>query len=179
MRQPYLLVIYHPVTTEYEQGFLDTNMLGATIVRASMQVVWIWPNMDAGADLVSKAIRVFRENISYMSPLRFFTGLPIELFAPCLNNCKAIVGNSSAGIRESSYLGIPSVNIGSRQNGRERANDVMDVPCETNQIADAIFKQYEHGNYAPSNLYGDGRASKRILETLKVHKVDIQKKLMY
>jgi UDP-N-acetylglucosamine 2-epimerase len=117
-----------------------------------VQTVWFWPNVDAGTDEVAKAIRVFREEkdpkhmhfIKYLSP---------EKFTALLRKCSCFVGNSSAGIKECSYLGIPSVNIGSRQEGRMRGPNVLDVPHDAAQIRSGIQKQLQHGTFEQSTVY--------------------------
>ena len=89
--------------------------------------------MDAGSDEINKGIRMFREKCS-PDYIHFFKSLPIELYAPLLKNAGCILGNSSSGIRESAFLGTPSVNIGSRQHGRERGKNVVDVGYDNSEI---------------------------------------------
>ena len=168
--KPYLLVSQHPVTTEYEDNYTNIGYTIRALQMApysdlNMPLVWIWPNMDGGSDGITKGIREFRES-GNVDNVHFFRGLPIELFAPLLNNAACIVGNSSAGIRESSFLGTPCVNIGTRQSGRERASNVVDCGHSVNEIREAVRFQMDHGKYAPSYLYGDGHAGKRIAEVL-------------
>lgn len=174
----YLVLIQHPVTTEYEENLVHVRETIAALERLRMPTVWILPNMDAGSDGVNKAIRMFREN-QRPDYIHFFKSLPIELFAPLLKNTACMVGNSSSGIRESAYLGTPSVNIGSRQHGRERGRNVIDVDYDSVQIEDAVRKQIAHGRYEPDHLYGDGHAAKRIVETLRTHEFIIQKTITY
>ena len=134
--------------------------------------------MDAGSDGVSKGIRVYREK---MNPafVHFFKSLPIELYAPLLNNARCIVGNSSSGIREAALLGVPSINIGTRQTGRERCDNVIDVEYDTEKIKDAIKRQLAHGRYTPNYLYGDGNSGEKIVQKLKEFNFTIQKKITY
>ena len=176
--QPYLVVIQHPVTTEYEKNLSNLNQTIRAIASLAMQTIWIWPNMDAGSDGISKGIRVFREaeNPDYV---HFFKSLSIEHFGPLLKNAACIVGNSSSGIRESAFLGVPSVNIGSRQFGRERGLNVKDVGYDANEIQNAILQQLEHGPYRPDFTYGDGDSGARIAEILTNFNFNIQKKMTY
>ena len=83
-----------------------------------------------------------------------------------LNNSKCIIGNSSSGLREGAYLGVPCVNIGSRQRGRERAKNVIDVDYNSDLIKDAIKYQVAHGKYDRSHLVGDGKAGLKIAKIL-------------
>lgn len=174
----YLLVIQHPVTTEYEHNrrYIDETI--EAVDDLGIHTVWLWPNMDAGSDAVSKGIRVYREQ-NEQDFIRFFTSLPLEQYAVVLNNASCIVGNSSSGIRESAYLGVPSVNIGSRQEGRQRAENVVDVPHESAAIQSAIVDQMAHGPYESRDTYGDGNAGERIADVLAEFEFDIQKQITY
>lgn len=175
---PYLVVIQHPVTTEYEENLAHVNETIEAVNSLGMRTIWIWPNMDAGSDGISKGIRLFRETRK-PDYVRFFKSLPIEFYAPLLNNCACIVGNSSSGIRESAFLGVPSVNIGSRQAGRERARNVTDVGYNRREIKDAVLSQMAHGPYDPDYLYGDGKAAIKMTRILKEFKFNIQKRITY
>ena len=174
----YLVVIQHPVTTEYAKNLVHVNQTIKAIDQLKIKAFWLWPNMDAGSDGVSKGIRMYREK---KSPdfVHFFKSLPIEEFGPLLYNSKCIVGNSSSGIREASFLGVPSVNIGTRQGGRERADNVIDVDYDEKQIKDAICSQVSIGRFRPSYLYGDGGASQKVIEALKIFDFKIQKRITY
>lgn len=176
--EDYLLVIHHPVTTEYEQNRRYVEETIEAVDELGMPTIWLWPNMDAGSDGVSKGIRVYRERTD-PDFIHFFTSLPIEVYARVLDNCACIVGNSSSGIRESSYLGVPSVNIGNRQRGRERGRNVVDVPHSADAIQDAISTQVSHGRYEPEHIYGNGDAGERIADVLSDFEFDIQKQLAY
>jgi len=175
---PYLLVIQHPVTTEYEENFDNMMETLKAIYELEMNTILIWPNMDAGSDGISKSIRVFREK-HRPEFIHFFKSLPIEYYAPLINNAKCFVGNSSSGIRESSFLGVPSVNIGTRQSGRERGENVIDVGHNKNDIKDAILRQIEHGRFQRDTKYGDGSACEKIVSILKQFDCNIQKQITY
>ncbi|EKD98681.1 MAG: hypothetical protein ACD_23C00315G0007, partial [uncultured bacterium] len=98
--KPYLIVIQHPVTTEYEQNFGNVNYTISAIEEIGMQTIWIAPNMDAGSDGIAKGLRVYREK-KKPKHIKFFKAIPIEVYAPLLQNAACLVGNSSSGIRES------------------------------------------------------------------------------
>jgi len=174
----YNIVIQHPVTTEYEDNYGNVNETIAAIEESDMPTIWIWPNMDAGSDGINKGIRFYRERKNPKN-VHFFKSLPIELFAPLLKNTACIVGNSSSGIREAAFLGTPTVNIGSRQSGRERGHNVIDVGYNCDEIKNAIRRQNEHGPYKPDYLYGDGRSGKKMTEILKTFKFKLQKRITY
>lgn len=177
----YMVVLQHPVTTEYGDGLDQINeTIEAVdrIGRKGMQVVWLWPNADAGSDDVAKGLRVFRERRSpdYLALVRNFA---VEDYARLINNAVCLVGNSSSGLREGAFLGTPCVNIGSRQRDRERAENVIDVPHEAEAIEAAIERQLANGRYAGSHIFGDGRAGQRIADTLSTAALRLDKTLNY
>jgi GDP/UDP-N,N'-diacetylbacillosamine 2-epimerase (hydrolysing) len=174
----YLVLIQHPVTTEYEHNFEYINETIAVIKEMKMPTLWIMPNMDAGSDGINKAVRRLREQDS-PDYIHFFKSLPIEYYAPVLKNAACILGNSSSGIREAAFLGTPTVNIGTRQNGRERGKNVLDVGYNRTEILNAVMRQLKHGPYEPDHLYGDGYAAEKIVEVLRKQKISIQKSITY
>lgn len=174
----YLAVIQHPVTTEYEENLEHMTETIAALDELDMPTVWIMPNMDAGSDGINKAIRKYRER-ERNARTHFFKSLPIEYYGPLLKNALCILGNSSSGIREAAFLGTPSVNIGTRQNGRQRGRNVIDVEYERGQIVAAARKQIARREYEPDNLYGDGYAAEKIVQVLKTAPLNVQKMITY
>jgi UDP-hydrolysing UDP-N-acetyl-D-glucosamine 2-epimerase len=176
--KPYLVVLQHPVTTEYGKGFAQIGQTLEAISRIGMQAAWLWPNVDAGSDDISKGLRVFREhhNPDY---LHFYRNFSPEDYVRLLDNCACLVGNSSSGLREGAFMGVPCVNIGTRQQGRERAENVVDVGYDASAIEAAIRKQLKHGKYPQSKLFGDGTAGKQIADILATAEFRIQKMLSY
>ena len=92
-----------------------------------------------------------------------------------MKHAACIVGNSSSGIREASYLGTPCVNIGSRQTGRARGANTIDVQHSSEAIVQAVLKQLEHGKYESDTLYGDGKAGEKMARIMRDFKFDPQK----
>jgi len=174
----YLVVIQHPVTTEYESNLAHVEETLEAVDALGVPTIWLWPNMDAGSDGLSKGIRIFREN-RRPKAIHFFKSLPIELYGPLLKNAGCLVGNSSSGIREAAFLGTPTVNVGSRQQGRLRGPNVIDVPYEREAIRSAIEKQLGNGRYQSSDVYGDGNAAEKIVEVLADFRFSIQKSSVY
>lgn len=177
----YLVALQHPVTTEYGAGLeqvRETLKAIDRVGRRGIQVVWLWPNVDAGSDDISKGLRVFRErhNPDYM---HFFRNFGAEDYARLINNCTCLVGNSSSGIREGAFLGVPCVNVGSRQRARERGPNVIDTPHLADEIEAAIERQVAHGRYPPSLVYGGGRAAERITAVLATTPLSVDKTLSY
>ena len=161
----YLIVMQHPVTTEYEQSRKQVTQTLQVIYDLKIPTFWFWPNVDAGSDGTSNAIRSFRETQD-IDHIHFFKNMGPYDFLRVLKNSLCLIGNSSVGIRESSYLGIPVVNIGSRQNGRERGTNVIDVNYDQTAIKNAISQQIENGHYTQDRIYGEGDAGKRIADIL-------------
>ena len=174
----YLVVMQHPVTTEYEAARQQVEETLYAVAFAELPVLWFWPNVDAGSDGTSKGIRVFREQ-EPSQHLHLFRNMFPEDFLRLLVNATAIVGNSSVAIRECSYLGVPAVNIGSRQQGRERAANVIDVDHDRAAIASAIDTHRRRGRAPSDHLYGDGRAGARIAECLASAPLTVEKRLTY
>lgn len=177
-KEQYLVVIQHPVTSEYAESLRHINETIKAIKILNMPTVWIMPNMDAGSDGISKGIRLFREK-EQPKNIHFFKSLAIEYYAPLLKNAACKIGNSSSGIREAAFLGTPSVNIGTRQNGRERGHNVIDVDYDCNQIVEAVRSQVKHGHYEQNFLFGDGYASRKICDVLRSCRIESQKKISY
>jgi UDP-N-acetylglucosamine 2-epimerase len=140
--------------------------------------MWFWPNVDAGADSTSKEIRRFREQ-SDSSNIHFFKNMSPEDFLVLINNCSVLIGNSSVGIRESSFLGVPVVNVGTRQLGRECAENVVHSGYEQAEIESSILQQIKHGRYSSSSLYGSGNSGILISEILATANLTTDKKLMF
>ena len=174
----YLVVMQHPVTTEYQDAPGQIQETLDAIEELALPTFWFWPNVDAGSDRISKGIRHFRETRD-VPFIYFFKNLSPEDFLRLLCGCRCLVGNSSVGIRESSFLGVPVVNIGNRQAGRDRGPNVIDVPYDHPQIVAAI--QQHLGSERPEghHLYGDGQAGRRIADILATAPLDIDKRLTY
>ncbi len=176
--KPYLLVLQHPVTTEYGRGFDQINETLTAVWETGMQTVWLWPNVDAGSDDVSKGLRMFRE-AHHDAPIHFYRNFAVEDYARLMNNAACMIGNSSSALREGAWLGVPAVNIGTRQHGRERGPNVVDVGHEAAAISQAIQRQLSDGRHARCDLFGDGHAGTRIADILATADIKVQKRLHY
>lgn len=175
----YLVVMQHPVTTEYELARQHVTETLHAVREAGLPALWFWPNVDAGSDGTSGGIRAFRE-LERPENIHFFKNMAPEDFLRLLHNASALVGNSSVGIRECAFLGVPVVNIGSRQAGRDRGRNVVDVDYNRRAIGGAITGHLGNGGRYPSDpIYGDGRAGERIAELLVDVPFRIEKRLAY
>jgi len=174
--KPFIVVMQHPVTTEKNNREHMETLL-EVVDGLDMQVVWFWPNSDAGTNEMAKAIRVYRETGKLKNnKIRFVTDIPPEDFLGLLHGASCLVGNSSSGIKESSYIGVPVVNIGTRQQGRLRASNVCDVGYSRKEITDAVKSQIAHGAYKQSDLYYKRDTSKKIMDVLAKIPLYTQKK---
>ena len=176
--EPFLLVIQHPVTTEYGHGMDQINETLEAVAGIGMQTLVFWPNVDAGSEDVAKGIRTFRE-LGRAHGFHFFRNLPPEVFVKLMAHTACMVGNSSAALREGSYLGTPAVTVGSRQQGRDRGPNLVEVGHDRGEIADAVRDQLAHGPYESSQLFGDGRAGARIADVLAEVQPVLQKRLRF
>lgn len=151
-----VVVLQHPVTGEVDWS---GEQMGETLRGVEgWETLFFWPGEEPGADAMSKALRLAGKH-----PVRNLA--PVE-FLRVLLGVKVLVGNSSAGIRECSYLGVPVVNVGSRQQGRERGPNVLDVGYSSAEIAQAVESQ-AGSRYPSSHLYGDGESGPRAARALR------------
>ncbi len=174
----YIVVMQHPVTTEHQLARKHITETLVAVHELGIPTLWFWPNPDAGSDGTSSGVRAFRENVSPRN-LHFFKNMEPSDFLRLIRSSRCLVGNSSVGIRESAFLGVPVVNIGSRQTGRERGVNVMDVDYSHAQIRAAMEAQLTRREYPRDMLYGDGRAGARIANLLAEVPLTIEKRLMY
>ena len=178
IHKPYLMVLQHPVTTEFGSGMAQINETLQAIKAMHMQTIWLWPNVDAGSDEISKGLRMFREK-EKPDYVHFYRNFSVEHYAQLIGNCACLIGNSSSGIREGSFLGVPDVNIGTRQASREQADNCINTDYNHQEIEDAIRHHIKNGRFPSDTLYGDGQAGDRIADILADVDINIQKKLMY
>lgn len=162
----FVTVLHHPVTSQAQEFRSELECLAEALQLIGLAVVWGWPGQDAGSESGAKYLRELHE-ANPTRPWHFVRNLPPVRFLKLLTQTSVLLGNSSCGIRESSYLGTPVVNVGSRQQGRERAKNVIDVPCDSERIITAMIEQLAHGPYPSSALYGNGHAGQRIAEVIR------------
>ena len=174
----YVVLIQHPVTYEYGEGYTQVMKTLEALESFDKQVLVLWPNIDAGSDRVSKALRVYPRTHKDC-PIRIYKNFPPEIYNAILANASCVVGNSSSFIRECSFLGTPAVIVGDRQQGREHGKNVMFVDYDSNEIRKAIEKQLMHGKYEKEYIFGDGTAGPQIASFLSEVKLDINKRMSY
>lgn len=174
----YAIFIYHPVVTEL--GMLKDNIkvVVDAIMDSKKNYIVICPNNDVGSDIIFSEYERFKnkENIKIFPSIRF------EYFLTILKNAEFVIGNSSLGIRESGFYGVPTINVGTRQSGRYDLNIQKNICCVPEKY-DAINNAIENiSKYRfKDKMFGEGDSDKRILEILKqqsIWKTNIQKKFI-
>lgn len=174
----YFVTLYHPVTTELEKNEKTIiNIVNATS-KFNIKNILIWPNSDAGSEQISKKLRTLRE-LNAIHNYKILKNLPLEYYIPLIKNSKCLIGNSSSAIRDGSFVGVPAVNVGTRQNNRLFGSNVVHSGDDEKSIFKSIKLQLQK-KYKPSKLYGTGDASKKIIKILKkIEKFSCQKLITY
>jgi UDP-hydrolysing UDP-N-acetyl-D-glucosamine 2-epimerase len=178
IKKPFVILSQHPVTTEYGEGEKQITTSLQAIRKLGLPAIVLWPNPDAGSEDVARGMRKFREH-NDDSNFHFFKNIPIKQYVHLMSRTACIIGNSSSAIREGAYIGTPAVNIGSRQNSRQRGSNVIDVDHIEIEIASAMEAQLNHGRYKGEPIYGDGKAGRRIADVLAGTQWNIQKTITY
>ncbi len=193
LNRPVILFCQHSVTTEFdnaEKQILPSLKAIEELAREGFQVIATYPNNDAGGRCILRHLQAF--NRQMIPDFRLVASLGRYRFHGLLNligrnGCGAFLGNSSAGIKETPVFGCPVVNIGTRQRGRLRGENVVDVPYSTSRIVEAVRRCSHDGEFRAicrrgMNPYGAGNAGRQISETLATIPIDsrlLQKKMTY
>tara|TARA_B100000989_G_C19532426_1_gene470853 strand:- start:2831 stop:3994 length:1164 start_codon:yes stop_codon:yes gene_type:complete len=170
----FLLVVQHPVTTEFEDTInqiLETLM---AVHYINLPAIWLWPNIDAGSQYISKQMKIYIDN-NNIKNIKFVKNFSPEDYLKIMHLCSCIVGNSSSAIREGSFMGVPSINIGSRQNNRIKGINVIDTKYNKKNIINAIKKQLKVNRYKRSKIYGDGFAGLKMAKIISKINAPLQK----
>lgn len=173
-RAPFLLVSQHPVVEEHADAVRQIAETAAAVKRFGMPVVWIQPNADAGSGPIRRSLSEIGGG-GLGVPVRVYSALPLPIYVRAMNSCRCMVGNSSSGIREAAFLGVPVVNVGTRQSNRIRGRNVVDVDYSSDQIAEAIADRLAHGRFSRDELYGDGRSGGKIADILATCSLELNK----
>jgi UDP-hydrolysing UDP-N-acetyl-D-glucosamine 2-epimerase len=178
LSEGYLVVMQHPVTTEYQDSRKHIEATLEAIHKLNKPTLWFWPNVDAGADGTSTGIRAFREQ-HHLPNVHFFKNMEGKDFLQLLQHSSCLIGNSSVGIRECAFLGVPVVNIGSRQNKRDRGGNSIDVDYFQEKIEAAILDSITRGKAISSSIYGKGKAGEQIAHLLLQLPLQFHKTITY
>ncbi|OGW56944.1 MAG: UDP-N-acetyl-D-glucosamine 2-epimerase, UDP-hydrolysing [Nitrospirae bacterium RIFCSPHIGHO2_02_FULL_42_12] len=181
LEKPLIIFIQHPVTTEYGHGVDQIKISIEALKRfPEAEIIAIYSNADAGGREIIATMREF-------SQFHIFPNIKSEDFLSLMKNANVMVGNSSTGIREAPSFRLPVVNIGTRQNGRLCAENVINVPHDIELVAKAIKKslydkEFQETVGRVTNPYGDGFSAKRIvdiLENIELSGKLLQKRIKY
>jgi UDP-hydrolysing UDP-N-acetyl-D-glucosamine 2-epimerase len=153
------IIMFHPDTLEGKQTIDWVTSIIQVIEKSSMKWFWFWPNPDHGTNLVSKALRRNRE-AGKLQNVRFIINLPPEQFITLALKSKLMIGNSSFGIREASFIGLPVVNLGTRQSGRQRASNVVEIQEPNTKELELKVQEQTQARFLSSGIYGTGNAGK-------------------
>jgi len=159
------IIMFHPDTLEGKQTLDWVNSIIQVIEKSSMKWFWFWPNPDHGTNLVSKTLRRNRE-AGKLQNVRFIINLPPEQFITLALKSKLMIGNSSFGIREASFIGLPVINLGTRQAGRQRASNVVDIQEPNAKELEVMVEEQKKARFLSSSIYGSGKAGKISARTI-------------
>jgi UDP-hydrolysing UDP-N-acetyl-D-glucosamine 2-epimerase len=175
-----ILLVQHPVTTEIDETENQINKTLNAIIKLQRKTIIIGTNLDPGNKIIHKKIKEITKKYNFIN---FYSTLPRNDFLGLLQNCRVLVGNSSSGIIEASFFKKPVVNIGIRQNFREKGPNVIDVKQFTHKsICNAIENALKSKKLKQSSIYGQGNAAKKIikhLEEIKLNTKLLQKQITY
>ena len=175
LRKDYYTVLVHPNTLDYSKNLILVKEIFHSIKKLNTQTIWIWPNLDAGSDIISQYLRTQREK-DHKLKINFYKNFEPDEYLKIIKNSLCLIGNSSSGIRESSYLSIPFVNVGNRQNQREGGENLFNSIINRDSIyRNILMAKNKKGKIKKSKIYGIGNASNKIVQILKKVKIDINK----
>jgi GDP/UDP-N,N'-diacetylbacillosamine 2-epimerase (hydrolysing) len=166
--EPFLVATLHPVTDEADEAAMQMTIFLGALEEVGMSTVLTYPNADAGGRAMRQVLETWRSKAF----LCIQPSLGSRLYLSMLRHAAAMVGNSSSGIVESPSFKIPVINVGSRQSGRLRANNVIDVSFDKKAIVEAVYFGLHDAAFRKrlavcQNPYGDGRAAERTVTVLK------------
>jgi UDP-hydrolysing UDP-N-acetyl-D-glucosamine 2-epimerase len=170
-----MVIAYHPNTQHTETAAAEVTAILDVASLWQLFTVIMWPNIDAGSDAISKAIRQ-RAAEDWLSPRK---NMPPELYLEMIAEAGVCVGNSSSFVRDAGYFGTPVVLVGDRQAGRETAANVHRCKPVANEIDKTIQRAIDGGPYPSSHLYGDGEVCPRIVAAIRDAEVYHEKRLAY
>lgn len=166
--RPVALMVFHPVLQEAEEAGNSTRLILSALAARNCQTIALMPNSDAGSDPVRDVLRAHAADVD----VRVITHFGRPRFAAWMAACDFMIGNSSAGIIEAASFSTPVLNLGSRQNLRERSANVLDVPLDESNLASAVASVLAGRRQLVTNVYGNGQAGMRMAELLRDLAID-------
>ncbi len=177
LKKEYFVVLMHP-ETENKNKKNNISIIFDCLIKLNKQAFILWPNADPGTNKISEQIRSYREKNNNL-PFKFLKNILPKDFLRLLIFSKCLIGNSSVGIRECSYLGVPVINLGVRQNRRIRGKNVIDIKFNKDQILNSLKKQSKISKYKSEKIYGNGSSGKKISNLLTKIKLIHSKTISY
>ncbi|MCF4102128.1 UDP-N-acetylglucosamine 2-epimerase [Gillisia sp. M10.2A] len=159
----YAIAMIHPVTTEFSQIRTYAKQFVKAILDDHHNYIIVYPNNDLGSKVILEEIM----SLKSMSRFRLIPSLRFEYFLTLLKNTKFIIGNSSAGIREAPYYGVPVINIGTRQNNRSNGSQIINVDYSYSAITGALQKTHFKNKENLTKEFGEGNSADKFLESLE------------
>jgi UDP-N-acetylglucosamine 2-epimerase (hydrolysing) len=163
----FAIVMFHPVTTEASEMQQYAENFVESLLEDNHNYIVIYPNNDLGSQYIITAYQKLKTNSNF----RVFPSLRFEYFLTLLKNAQFIIGNSSAGIREAPYYGIPIINIGSRQQNRTLNADIINVDYTKTSILNALHSIANHQVHPVENDFGKGNSAELFLNSLQTEKL--------
>jgi UDP-N-acetylglucosamine 2-epimerase (hydrolysing) len=162
------IALFHPITTELDHLEQDVKTYVDALLASEKNYVMVYPNNDNGSKIILKELQRIRDHDNF----RLFPSLRFEYFLTLLKNADFIIGNSSAGVREAPYYGIPSINVGSRQNNRALSDSILNCRCDKEIILQAINRlDQSERTPSPNKEFGQTGAARHFLEVLKSEEI--------
>jgi UDP-N-acetylglucosamine 2-epimerase (hydrolysing) len=158
----YAIAMFHPVTTEVENMYEYAEQFVQALLHDDTNYVVIFPNNDLGSSAILNAYKKLDDNARF----KIFPSLRFEYFLTLLKNSQFIIGNSSAGIREAPYYGLPAINIGTRQQNRALNQDIINCSYHTEEIIKAI-EMAKTSSFEKEDLFGTGNSDQLFLTTIQ------------
>lgn len=161
--EKFAIVMFHPVTTEFKAMQKYAEDFVAALLNDNHNYIIIYPNNDLGSQFILDAYEKLQHNIRF----KIFPSIRFEYFLTLLKHSQFIIGNSSAGIREAPYYGIPIINIGTRQQNRAVHADIINVDYSENNIIEALERIDSHKTQCVNDDFGEGNSAELFLECLQ------------
>lgn len=158
----WIIFLMHPVVQDLHDRFLETKEILEKCLNTGSQVIALMPNSDAGGHEIRRGIESYKNNKN----IKIVTHVERDMFLSLLACCDLLIGNSSSGIIEAASFGIPVINIGKRQNLRERNENVVDVDNNAVELEEIVKAQLSHGKYKVKNIYAQKDTRKKIINLL-------------
>ena len=176
VQNKFVLLSFHPVTTE-SKNYHNLEVILKFLINLKIHVIVLWPNADAGSDKISKCYRHYREN-KKLKNFSFYKNFSFQNYIYLMSKCLFLIGNSSSGVREGSFIGCRTINVGSRQNNRDIGSNLIQVddPLTVKKLKNSFNKLIEKKNIIKEDIYGKGNSAKKIVSEILKNNTNIQKK---